>query len=45
VLLGIQNLTDLQYITYYSDTQGPADDLRYFAGRGRTFTLGVASEF
>jgi iron complex outermembrane recepter protein len=45
VMLGIQNLTDDQYITYYSDTQGPTDNLRYFAGRGRTFTLGITSEF
>jgi len=45
LLLGIQNLTDKQYITYYSDTQGPDDDLRFFAGRGRTFTLGLTSSF
>jgi len=45
ILLGVQNLTDQQYITYYSDTQGPTDNLRYFAGRGRTFTLGVTSAF
>lgn len=45
MVLGVQNLTDRQYITYYSDTQGPTDNLRYFAGRGRTFTLGVTSEF
>ena len=45
VLLGIQNLTDKQYITYYSDTQGPTDNLRYFAGRGRTFTLGLTRNF
>jgi iron complex outermembrane receptor protein len=45
VLLGIQNLTDEQYITYYSDTQGPTDNLRYFAGRGRTLTLGVTNSF
>ena len=45
VSLGIQNLTDKQYITYFSDTQGPADNLRFFAGRGRTFTLGVTSDF
>lgn len=43
--LGVQNLTDKQYITYYSDTQGPTDDLRYYAGRGRTFTLGLTSRF
>ncbi|MGN6156084.1 MAG: TonB-dependent receptor [Sphingomicrobium sp.] len=45
LLLGIQNLTDKQYITYYSDTQGPTDNLRFFAGRGRTFTLGLTSSF
>jgi iron complex outermembrane receptor protein len=45
VLLGVQNLTDKQYVTYFSDTQGPTDNLRYFAGRGRTFTLGITSDF
>jgi iron complex outermembrane receptor protein len=45
LLLGVQNLTDKQYITYYSDTQGPTDNLRFFAGRGRTFTLGLTSSF
>jgi iron complex outermembrane receptor protein len=45
LLLGVQNLTDKQYITYFSDTQGPDDDLRFFAGRGRTFTLGLTSSF
>ena len=45
VLLGVQNLADKQYITYYSDTQGPTDHLRYFAGRGRTVTLAVTSNF
>ena len=44
VNLGIQNLTDESYITYYSDTVGN-DDVSYFAGRGRTFTLGVTSDF
>jgi iron complex outermembrane receptor protein len=43
--LGVQNLTDKQYITYFSDTQGPTDNLRFFAGRGRTFTLSVTSDF
>ena len=43
--LGVQNLTDKNYITYYSDTVGAGDTLRYFAGRGRTFTLGVTSDF
>jgi iron complex outermembrane recepter protein len=45
VTLGVQNLTDRQYITYYSDTLGASDTLRYFAGRGRTFTLGLTSDF
>jgi len=45
VSLGVENLTDKQYITYYSDTQGPTDNLRFFAGRGRTFTLAVSSAF
>ena len=43
-MLGIQNLTDEDYITYYSDTVG-LDDLSYFAGRGRTFTLSLTSDF
>jgi iron complex outermembrane receptor protein len=45
LLLGVQNLTDKQYITYYSNTQGPTDNLRFFAGRGRTLTLGLTSSF
>jgi len=43
--LSVQNLFDRQYISYNSDTQGPADNLRFFAGRGRTMTLGLTSEF
>ena len=43
--LSVQNLLDRQYITYFSDTQGPTDNARYFAGRGRTMTLGLTSEF
>jgi len=38
--LSVQNLFDRQYITYASDTQRPTDNTFYFAGRGRTFTLG-----
>ena len=45
VSLGVQNLTDEQYITYFSDTQAPTDNTRFFAGRGRTFTLGLTSDF
>lgn len=39
VSLGVQNLLDEQYISYFSDTQAPTDNNRYFAGRGRTATL------
>ena len=38
--LAVANLLDEQYIDYNSDTQRAADNLRYYAGRGRTFTLG-----
>jgi len=43
--LSIQNLLDKQYITYNSDTQRPTDDLRYYAGRGRTWTVGWDTRF
>jgi iron complex outermembrane receptor protein len=36
--LGIQNLLDEDYITYYSQS-GTTSNARYFAGRGRTVTL------
>ncbi len=38
--LSIQNLLNNQYIDYNSDTRLPTDNFAYFAGRGRTFTLG-----
>jgi iron complex outermembrane receptor protein len=38
--LSVQNLFDEQYITYASDTQRATDNTFYFAGQGRTFTLG-----
>ena len=38
--LSAQNLTNRQYITYNSDTVRPTDNLRFFAGRGRSVTLG-----
>lgn len=41
---GVENLTDEQYITYYSQTARPGDD-QYFAGRGRTFTVGYQLDF
>lgn len=37
--LSVQNLFDKFYIDYNSQTRLP-DDLAYFAGRGRSFTLG-----
>lgn len=40
-----QNLLDRQYIDYNSDTQRPADNLRFFAGRGRSVTLGWMGTF
>jgi iron complex outermembrane receptor protein len=43
--LGIQNLFDKQYIDYNSDTQRPTDNLRFYAGRGRTWIVGWDSRF
>ncbi len=45
VSLGVQNLLDEQYVSYFSDTQGPTDNLRYFAGRGRTATMTLTRGF
>lgn len=38
--LSAQNLFDTFYIDYSSDTRLPTDNLSFFAGRGRTLTLG-----
>ena len=38
--LSVQNLFDKFYIDYSRDTRLPTDNLAFFAGRGRTFTLG-----
>ncbi|WP_285711648.1 TonB-dependent receptor [Erythrobacter oryzae] len=43
--LAAQNLLDKQYIDYNSDTQRPTDNLRFFAGRGRSVTLGWLANF
>ncbi|PIW55406.1 MAG: TonB-dependent receptor [Sphingomonadales bacterium CG12_big_fil_rev_8_21_14_0_65_65_10] len=43
--LAAQNLTDKTYITYNSDTVRVTDNNRFFAGRGRTFTLGWRGSF
>jgi len=45
ISLAVHNLLDKQFITYASDTTRPTDNLFYFAGRGRTFTLGVTRAF
>jgi len=39
IRVSVQNLFDKFYIDYSSDTRLPTDDLAYFAGRGRSFTL------
>lgn len=43
--LGVQNLLDERYVTYFSDTQAPTDNNRYFLGRGRTATLTLTRSF
>jgi len=45
ISLSVQNLFNRQYIDYSSDTRLPTDQLSYFAGRGRTFTLGWDTRF
>lgn len=45
IALAAQNLTDEFYITYDSDTVRVTDASRFFAGRGRTFTIGWRGEF
>lgn len=45
VSLGVQNLLDADYISYNSDTTRPTDNEAYFAGRGRTVTLGLTRRF
>ncbi|WP_207780742.1 TonB-dependent receptor [Caulobacter radicis] len=42
--LGVLNLLNKQYITYNSDTVAPAKD-KFYAGRGRTATLGWTARF
>ena len=44
VNVGVSNLFDKQYITYYSQS-ALVDDERYFAGRGRTVTVGYSVDF
>jgi iron complex outermembrane receptor protein len=44
VSLGIENLLDETYITYYSQAARASDDY-YFRGRGRTITLAYQHDF
>ncbi|MCY1269319.1 Ferric aerobactin receptor precursor [compost metagenome] len=44
VSLGVENLLNRDYITYFSQAATTRDD-QYFAGRGRTFTLGYEVSF
>ncbi|HET7274746.1 MAG TPA: TonB-dependent receptor [Longimicrobiaceae bacterium] len=44
ITLSVANILDEQYISYYSQAATDRND-RYFAGRGRTFTLRVESRF
>ncbi|ATQ44930.1 TonB-dependent receptor [Caulobacter mirabilis] len=45
VFFTVNNLMDQQYVSYASDTTNLGDDNRFFAGRGRTFTLGLERRF
>jgi iron complex outermembrane receptor protein len=45
VSLSAMNLLDKYYVSYNSDTVAATDPTRFFAGRGRTITLGLTSEF
>ena len=42
--LGIENLLDKDYFTYYSQSARVSDEY-YFQGRGRTVTLGYQLDF
>lgn len=42
---GIENLLDRQYVGYYPQVQPNGDGLNYFAGRGRTFSVGWRRSF
>lgn len=44
VSVGVENLTDEDYLTYYSQSARISDEY-YFTGRGRTFSLGYQLDF
>lgn len=43
--VGVENLLNEEYITYYSQTLTYVNDSTYFAGRGRTYTLRWTKEY
>ena len=43
--LGVENVLDETYITYYSQTVAATNAARYFAGRGRVFSLRYRRDF
>lgn len=45
MMLSVQNLGNVDYVSYYSDTQGPTDNARFYTGRGRNVTLGWQAAF
>ncbi|MBB3347878.1 TonB-dependent receptor [Sphingomonas sp. BK069] len=45
LMLSVQNLGNTDYVTYYSDTQGPTDNARFYTGRGRNATLSWQASF
>ncbi|MDR5873433.1 TonB-dependent receptor [Vreelandella gomseomensis] len=44
VSVGVENLTDEDYLTYYSQSARISDEY-YFTGRGRTFSVGYQLDF
>jgi iron complex outermembrane receptor protein len=45
ISLSAMNMLDKYYVSYNSDTVAATDPTRFFAGRGRTVTLGLTSAF
>ena len=45
VSLGVQNLLNEEYVTYYSQTEESQHTARYFAGRGRSLKLAYSLKF
>ncbi|MEE2730155.1 MAG: TonB-dependent receptor [Pseudomonadota bacterium] len=43
--VGVENLLNEEYITYFSQTLTYVNDSTYFAGRGRAITLGWSKDF